>query len=55
MDFKVYKIVTGEDVTDEREWYVDTDGNLLFMTNDVDCPLHEAGDEYCYRLGITIY
>ena len=38
-----------KDVTSERDWYIDTNGNLYFETNDIDCPLMEA-EGYCYQV-----
>ena len=32
----------GNDITDKNEWYIDIDGNLFFMTNDIDMPLFDA-------------
>ena len=49
MKFKVYEVATNKDVTDEQEWYIDSDGQLMFMTNDIDSPLQEAGPQYRYE------
>lgn len=54
MKFKVYELHTDKDVTDEKEWYIDTEGNLFFMTNDVDAPLYMATGEYYYKLEIQV-
>lgn len=54
MKFKVYELVTDKDVTDQKEWYIDTEGNLLFMTNDIDAPLYIASGEYYYKLEIEV-
>ena len=54
MKFKVYELVTDKDVTDQKEWYIDTEGNLLFMTDDIDAPLYVASEEYYYRLEIEV-
>lgn len=42
MKFKVYEygLQTEKEVTEEKEWFIDVDGNLMFMTDDIDCPLH---------------
>lgn len=40
MGFKVYD-VEGNDVTDERQWFMDTEGNLYYLTDDIDSPLME--------------
>lgn len=54
MKFKVYELATDKDVTDEKEWYIDIDGNLLFITNDIDSPLYMASGEYYYKLEIEV-
>ena len=54
MKFKVYELVTNKDVTDEKEWYLDIDGNLLFVINDIDAPLYMASGEYYYKLEIEV-
>lgn len=47
--FRVFNIQTGEDVTDQFDWYIDRYGDLYFETNDVDTPL-ALGDEYRYEV-----
>ena len=32
----------GVNVTEEQEWYIDPQGCLYFMTNDIDSPLLDA-------------
>jgi hypothetical protein len=55
MKFKVYELGTDKDVTDKGEWFIDIDGNLMFMTDDIDCPLHEASmTNYYYKLEIEV-
>lgn len=54
MKFKVYELTTDKDVTEENEWYIDADGNLYFMTNDIDSPLYMASGEYYYKLEIEV-
>ena len=39
----------GKDVTDKNEWYIDVNGNLFFLTDDVDMPLQDA-DDYTYNV-----
>lgn len=34
----------GKNITDERTWYIDVDGNLYFETSDIDMPLQDAND-----------
>lgn len=41
----------GNDVTDKNEWYIDIDGNLYFMTNDIDMPLQDA-DDFTYDVEV---
>ncbi len=48
MKFKVFD-GRGNDVTMERDWYIDKQGNLYFETNDVDCPLMDA-DGFSYEV-----
>lgn len=50
MKFKI-KVLDkdGKDVTKDRDWYIDTEGNLYYETNDIDCPLVDAED-YCYQV-----
>ena len=55
MKFKVYEIGTDKDVTDKQEWFIDIDGNLMFMTNDIDCPLHEVEfGKYYYKFEVEV-
>lgn len=55
MKFKVYELVTNKDVTDKKEWYIDTEGTLWFTTNDIDAPLYMASGEYYYKLEIDVF
>ena len=54
MKFRVYEMITDKEVTDEQEWYIDTEGTLYFITNDIDAPLYMANVEYYYKLEITV-
>lgn len=54
MKFKVYELVTDKNVTDEEEWFIDTNGNLFFVINDIDAPLYMASGEYYYKLEIEV-
>lgn len=54
MKFKVYESTTDKDVTNEKEWYIDIEGNLFFLTDDIDSPLYIASGEYYYKLEIEI-
>ena len=56
MKFKVYELVTDKDVTDKQEWYIDTEGTLYYITNDIDAPLYMymASGEYYYKLEIEV-
>lgn len=40
MGFKVYD-TDGNDVTNKRQWFMDTEGNLYYLTGDTDSPLME--------------
>lgn len=46
MEFKVYDM-DGNDVTDKENWFINTKGELFYLTNDIDCPLMPA-DNYWY-------
>ena len=43
----------GKDVTNKNDWYVDNQGFLYFMTNDIDMPLMDASD-YGYTYAIEL-
>ena len=55
MQFRVIEAKTRRDVTDEKEWCISPDGTLLFVTNDIDSPLQEAGPNYIYEQVYTDY
>lgn len=55
MKFKVYEVVTDKDVTYDQEWYLDVEGNLYFITDDIDAPLHMASGEYYYKLEMEVF
>lgn len=57
MKFRVYEFETNKDVTDERDWFIDIDGDLRYLTNDMDkigFPLAIANGEYYYKLEIEV-
>lgn len=43
MAFRVYD-GEGNDVTDDRQWFINSDGQLFYLTDDIDSPLIEAND-----------
>ena len=45
LKFKVFD-KNGNDITNKHEWYVDSQGHLYFMTNEINSPLVEAEDSY---------
>jgi hypothetical protein len=53
MEIKVFD-KDGNDVTNERDWYIDVNGVLYMRTNDIDSPLYEANDmkgcRYRYKI-----
>lgn len=53
MEIKVFD-KDGNDVTNERDWYIGVDGVLYMQTNDIDSPLYEANDmkgcRYRYKI-----
>ena len=55
MKFRVYETATDKDVTDKKEWYLDTNGILCYMTNDVDCALYMADGGYYYKLEVLVF
>ena len=55
MKFRVYELGTDRDVTDKEDWYIDTEGDLFFMTGDIDSPLYAPSmAEYYYKLEIEV-
>ncbi len=40
----------GKDVTCERDWYINTDGDIFFETNDIDCPLYIVDNDYTFEV-----
>ena len=55
MTFRVYELMTDKDVTDEREWFINSEGHLMFMTDDVNCPRYEVNSgKYYYKLELAI-
>ena len=55
MNFRVYEFETDKDVTNKKEWFIDTDGDLRFLTNDVDDPLQMTDGQYYYKLEIEVF
>lgn len=55
MKFRVYELATDKDITDDKTWYIDTDGNLLYWTdsND-DAPLYIASGDCYYKLEVEV-
>lgn len=47
--YYVYETATGKDVTDERDWYLDIEGNLCYESDDLCCPVRLVSmEEYHY-------
>ena len=40
----------GKDVTCERNWYINTDGNIFFESGDIDCPLYIVDNDYTFEV-----
>ena len=40
----------GRDVTHEREWYINTSGNIFYYTGDIDGPLYVADNDYTFEV-----
>lgn len=43
----------GKNVTDERDWMIDKDGDLRYECDDVDCPVVTVGEGFFYELEVT--
>ena len=48
MKFRVYEVKTNKDITDEREWVINTDGNLLYILNGNKA--YVSKEKYYYRI-----
>lgn len=40
----------GRDVTHEREWYINTDGQIFYYTGDIDDPLYIVDNDYTFEV-----
>ena len=40
----------GKDVTHEREWYINTDGQIFYYTGDIDGPLYIVDNDYTWEV-----
>ena len=57
MKFRVFEMEADKDVTNERDWFIDVDGDLRYLTNNADkigFPLAIANGDYYYKLEIEI-
>lgn len=52
MKFKVYECGTDKDVTDERDWYIDTDGDLCYRLDDINGAIYEPNGRHYYKLEV---
>ena len=52
MKFRVYETVTDKDVTDERDWYIDTNG---YLCNRVDDGVYMVDGQYYYKMEIFVF
>ena len=55
MKFRVYETATDNDVTYERDWYIDINGYLCYATNDVDSSVYMADGGYYYKMEIFVF
>ena len=39
----------GRDVTNNREWYINTDGKIFYYTGDIDGPLYIVDNDYTWE------
>ena len=42
----------GKDVTNDREWYINTDGKIFYYTGDIDGPLYIVDNDYTWETDI---
>lgn len=40
----------GNDVTYDREWYINTDGKIFYYTGDIDGPLYVVDNDYTFEV-----
>lgn len=40
----------GNDVTHDREWYINTDGKIFYYTGDIDGPLYIVDNDYTFEV-----
>lgn len=40
----------GKDVTKERNWFVNTDGEIFYETGDIDCYLYATDNNYTFEV-----
>ena len=40
----------GNDVTYEREWYINTGGKIFYYTGDIDSPLYVVDNDYTFEM-----
>lgn len=40
----------GKDITNEREWYINTDGKIFYYTGDIDGPLYVVDNDYTWAV-----
>ena len=40
----------GNDVTNEREWYINTEGKIFYYTGDIDEPLYVVDNDYIFEV-----
>lgn len=52
MRFRVYEVKTNKDVTDEREWVVNIDGDLRYILGG--SRMYVSKGQYYYKLEIDI-
>ena len=44
----------GNDVTNDREWYINTEGNIFYYTGDIDGPLYIVDNDYTWETVVDI-
>lgn len=45
----------GQDVTYEREWYINTDGQIFYYIGDPDGPLYTVDNDYTWEIAMEVF
>lgn len=50
LSFRVFETKTDRDVTDTQDWYINSDGELCEVVEDINSPLVPVDDQYYIRI-----